>query len=508
MALRRDPGSLDPRLANKRPASRSPDSDGPRKRPAMGFKAGESAAVNPKMALSTLISDLFLSSTAMAKLEIKLETAQTEYDRAAKEYDRVGEKVPFPAIREQKRLAKQLAEERLRSINAEIRTQQGPQGSQGLVAELSAHIEKAAAPAPAAEKPYGISPKDALRIHNLEKEVAKLQSTILSLEEKLDGIKSSTNGINGMSDPHYSGNDTAIRALESKFNDFAPIASLNEVREDYQEEMKATLDLVEANVQTLFQEHKDQSAPFFDQLQIQCEANSEAQRQSAAAIRDCLDRLKNLEASSGRQANEASDIVRQTVTLIEARVGKLEKVSAKAPVDNPGLLGFQPCVPDTNGDSGPQSNGARVSQSSIDKINSNIEMLKAMTGQHTRLINNLTTDDVVRCMVDQMGSMYPDARNFQVTVHELRQKLAEVQNRVDATVNNVRAAISPEIAQLRGELNFLKQNVDQHDTTVKVGEVQLTNMANRMQQTETDLTELKKDMIEVNELIEKLPTET
>lgn len=79
----------------------------------------------------------------------------------------------------------------------------------------------------------------------------------------------------------------------------------------------------------------------------------------------------------------------------------------------------------------PQINGARSIQqqhqgpSNQDLLN-RMDMLTGVTNRLQVQYNNITTDEVVRAMVDQFSQMYPHAKQFNAAVNEVKAQLAQM----------------------------------------------------------------------------------
>ena len=221
---------------------------------------------------------------------------------------------------------------------------------------------------------------------------------------------------------------------------------------------------------------------------------------NADALNDYMERLKKLEDSP---LSESLNRLQQMHSEMQKRLQAVESTRAitrapsavRASMATPGTSTWQPVLPDNDDEGGstPQINGVGSVNGNPDvsaRMFGEIDMLKGVTAQHTRIINNLTTDDLVRQMVDQMSQMYPDARGFQQAIGTLRSELNAVKERlsvVSNTVNTTAASLSQlsqripnfdgdigqEVGKLQKSCADLQQRFENHDTVLDEGKDRL-----------------------------------
>lgn len=106
--------------------------------------------------------------------------------------------------------------------------------------------------------------------------------------------------------------------------------------------------------------------------------------------------------------------------------------------------------PQINGYGSPYTNSSangQITPGAVPKMQEQIAYLYSKTDQLTDFFqriqgqyNNLTTDEIVRCMADQMSSMYPDAKNLQQAVNEVMKvhtKVKDMESKVAQRVQQI-----------------------------------------------------------------------
>jgi chromosome segregation ATPase len=173
-------------------------------------------------------------------------------------------------------------------------------------------------------------------------------------------------------------------------------------------------------------------------LQTQCEECHQSRIDQTTQIHGCLDRVRKLETT---------------------RSSHPTPIAAAAPLPPPipapqQLLGFQPALVNglaSHDDDPPPTPSQRTTQE--------IEALKAHVANLTQRMDNLTTDDIVKQMVDNMNVMFPDAKNFQHSLRSLRAECSQAWSRAHQAHQQLSAATTPLIQQLRVELDALTQQL-------------------------------------------------
>jgi len=102
-----------------------------------------------------------------------------------------------------------------------------------------------------------------------------------------------------------------------------------------------------------------------------------------------------------------------------------------------------------------------------------------------RRMDNLTTDEVVRGMVDQMSQMYPEAKNFQVVAGALQRANASLESRLDkvSLEGNVRASkVEGEVASLRKDIEAtISEAKKTFDTAVEAQTAAIVDVKHQVQ---------------------------
>jgi chromosome segregation ATPase len=167
-----------------------------------------------------------------------------------------------------------------------------------------------------------------------------------------------------------------------------------------------------------------------------------------------------------------------------------------------------------------------------------IDMLKERERLHTHQYNNLTTDNVVELMVDQLAKQYPDVKHAQAAltamsrnlealretnkneVELLRENISGIQASLasvhgklkdsmsDATqrigrAEDVIGKAEEEITNVRNELSKLASKVDLHARAVEFGQTQFEQTSKDLKQAKMDVSAMESGLTALREIIIK-----
>ncbi|KAF2216385.1 hypothetical protein CERZMDRAFT_104725 [Cercospora zeae-maydis SCOH1-5] len=230
---------------------------------------------------------------------------------------------------------------------------------------------------------------------------------------------------------------------------------------------------------------------------------------------DLLERLQRVEESQSSTAStEQLESLRKTVTELRERLEKTEKErvsrtqssAARTPV-------WQPVRPSNDeSEMYSQMNGippTAAANALVGRLSDELEALKGIASRHERLFNNFLTDEIVKQMVDQMSTMYPDAKNFQLFASALQAEVKSIQEALSALGGAVQSARQiPLLQQELGEAtNRLKQDISNHtrriegcESMVEEGKTKLTNI-NKL---ETDIRVLTQSVDTLANAVQKV----
>lgn len=190
------------------------------------------------------------------------------------------------------------------------------------------------------------------------------------------------------------------------------------------------------------------------QAAVSNEAFGQYQASTIQPIRDDVTKLqtqfRDLQAQKARQTSMSAP---------QAPPAFAQSPQMPNGINSPQLNGPQR-VPTPQGQPGPDTNRM---QSQIDGL--------IMAQQHLKQrCDNLVTDDIVKAMADQMGTMYPEAKNFSSATKALSK-------RADALEGEVRN-LKQSAASRPAEMHALRTRVDKIDEAVKEAD----RLAKRMEQ--------------------------
>lgn len=464
--------SADPRLKStgKRPASRSPDRNnnassstykrhtGPLRvsssyqatndlAPATAKSSGNASDASASMAV---VEGFFKATTTAAELSIELKAAQTAHAKADREFRNMQDKFDlFPAIKDQKTHARDRAHQRLVRIQRQIEEQKPLQTQ--VCATLASLLDMRGSSDQSNAAGLLHSPNESME--HMESTLSRISDAAVALSKRVHALESQSprldaieSRIKEIADDGIADKEDIIKDVDGLGDRVEAIARDSVVlRKDIDDQLssnKTRFADVKKDLAELKRAVKDQLVKALDDTNI-LDHNTEA-------INECMARLQKLEAAALSESNLNS--VQQTISSLQGKLQALENTkptSTAAPgAAVAGKSVWQPVLPENDLDSndhellllqqqnnpgslGPSSNGPSTTASSASAartyILNEIEMLKALTMQHTRIINNLTTDDIVKQMLDQLSTIYPDIRVHQQSLTSIRSEVQSYQ---------------------------------------------------------------------------------
>lgn len=226
---------------------------------------------------------------------------------------------------------------------------------------------------------------------------------------------------------------------------------------------------------------------------------------------------KDLEkTNSGHDANKLADgpdvaalqgdisSLEATLDSLQKRIDALEGGAHAAPAPAPVSTGFVPFAPVP-----PPSNDPEPELPWKQKIEGEINSLQVWTASIDQQYKNLTTEEVVRSMCDQMSAMYPDAKNCQVAVNNVSQQvealksdLAELKNIVNGMPNGVAQSGSDTSgtdltsfkAQVNKALSDGKQKLSDLTSTVENAKGDIVNLQSGLKRAITEAVDRHEEL--------------
>lgn len=466
--------SADPRLKNagKRPASRSPDgknnaSSSTYKRhtgplrissshqatndlaPATAKSPGNASDASASMAV---VEGFFKATTTAAELSIELKAAQTAHAKADREFRNMQDKFDlFPAIKDQKTHARDRAHQRLVRIQRQIEEQKPLQTQ--VCATLASLLDRRGSSDQSNAAGLLHSPNESME--HMESTLSRISDAAVALSKRVHALESQSprldaieSRIKEIADDGIADKEDIIKDVDGLGDRVEAIARDSVVlRKDIDDQLssnKTRFADVKKDLAELKRAVKDQLVKALDDTNI-LDHNTQA-------INECMARLQKLEAAALSESNLNS--VQQTISSLQGKLQALENTKP-TPTAAPGAAAagksvWQPVLPENDLDSndlelllqqqqnnpgslGPSTNGPSTTTTAASAaatrtyILNEIEMLKALTMQHTRIINNLTTDDIVKQMLDQLSTIYPDIRMHQQSLTAIRSEVQSYQ---------------------------------------------------------------------------------
>lgn len=466
--------SADPRLKNtgKRPASRSPDgknnaSSSTNKRhtgplrvsssyqvandwaPATAKSPGNASDASSSMAV---VEGFFKATTTAAELSIELKAAQTAHAKADREFRNMQDKFDlFPAIKDQKTHARDRAHQRLVRIQRQIEEQKPLQTQ--VCATLASLLDRHGSSDQSNAAGLLHSPNESME--HMESTLSRISDAAVALSKRVHALESQFPRLDAIESRIKEIADDGIADKEDIIKDVDGLGDRVEAIARDSVVLRKDVDDQLSSNKTRFADFKKDLAELRravkDQL-VKALDDTNILDHNTKTVNECMARLQKLEAAALSESNLNS--VQQTISSLQGKLQALENTKP-TPTAAPGaaVAGksvWQPVLPENDLDSndhelllqqqqqnnpaslGPSSsNGPSTTASSASAartyVLNEIEMLKALTMQHTRIINNLTTDDIVKQMLDQLSTIYPDIRVHQQSLTAIRSEVQSYQ---------------------------------------------------------------------------------
>lgn len=495
--------SADPRLKNtgKRPASRSPDgnnnaSSSTNKRhtgplrisssyqatndlaPATAKSPGDASDASASMAV---VEGFFKATTTAAELSIELKAAQTAHAKADREFRNMQDKFDlFPAIKDQKTHARDRAHQRLVRIQRQIEEQKPLQTQ--VCATLASLLDRHGSSDQSNAAGLLSSPNESLE--HMESTLSRISDAAVALSKRVHALESQfprldaiESRIKEIADDGIADKEDIIKDVDGLGDRVEAIArdsvALRKDIDDQLSSNKTRFADFKKDLAELRRAVKDQLVKTLDDTNI-LDHNTET-------ITECMARLQKLEAAALSESNLNS--VQQTISSLQGKLQALENAkptSTAAPgAAAAGKSVWQPVLPENDLDSndlelllqqqqqnnpaslGPSSssNGPSSAAATRTYILNEIEMLKALTMQHTRIINNLTTDDIVKQMLDQLSTIYPDIRVHQQSLTAIRSEVQSYQKNLGQHIEKQEDILKKAREEIVSKLEKLEKTV-------------------------------------------------
>lgn len=158
-----------------------------------------------------------------------------------------------------------------------------------------------------------------------------------------------------------------------------------------------------------------------------------------------IDRVAPLQAEIKKLQETADEItaIRTDLKALQDTVQNLQTqppaTQANSTNNDSAFAPFVPVPPPTDEDDAPLE--------WKQKVDNDIQGLQVWIGAVDRQYHNLTTEEVVRNMVDQMSKIYPHAKNVQVAIDNINNHIAQLEANVDSI-----PSMRQEIESLQGQL--------------------------------------------------------
>lgn len=495
--------SADPRLKNtgKRPASRSPDgnnnaSSSTNKRhtgplrvsssyqatndlaPATAKSPGNASDASASMAV---VEGFFKATTTAAELSIELKAAQTAHAKADREFRNMQDKFDlFPAIKDQKTHARDRAHQRLVRIQRQIEEQKPLQTQ--VCATLASLLDMRGSSDQSNAAGLLSSPNESLE--HMESTLSRISDAAVALSKRVHALESQSSRLDAIESRIKEIADDGIADKEDIIKDVDGLGDRVEAIARDSVVLRKDIDDQLSSNKTRFADFKKELAELRravkDQL-VKALDDTNILDHNTEAINECMARLQKLEAAALSESNLNS--VQQTISSLQGKLQALENTkptSTAAPgAAAAGKSVWQPVLPENDLDSndlelllqqqqnnpgslGPSSNGPSTTASSAATrtyVLNEIEMLKALTMQHTRIINNLTTDDIVKQMLDQLSTIYPDIRVHQQSLTAIRSEVQNYQKNLGQHIEKQEDILRKGREEIVGKLEKLEKTV-------------------------------------------------
>ncbi|KAL9534280.1 hypothetical protein SMMN14_02190 [Sphaerulina musiva] len=497
--------SADPRLKNtgKRPASRSPDgknnaSSSTYKRhtgplrisssyhatndlaPATAKSPGNASDASASMAV---VEGFFKATTTAAELSIELKAAQTAHAKADREFRNMQDKFDlFPAIKDQKTHARDRAHQRLVRIQRQIEEQKPLQTQ--VCATLASLLDRRGSSDQSNAAGLLHSPNESME--HMESTLSRISDAAVALSKRVHALESQFPRLDAIESRIKEIADDGIADKEDIIKDVDGLGDRVEAIARDSVVLRKDVDDQLSSNKTRFADFKKDLAELRravkDQL-VKALDDTNILDHNTKTVNECMARLQKLEAAALSESNLNS--VQQTISSLQGKLQALENTkptSTAAPgAAAAGKSVWQPVLPENDLDSndhelllqqqqqnnpaslGPSSNGPSTTASSASAartyILNEIEMLKALTMQHTRIINNLTTDDMVKQMLDQLSTIYPDIRMHQQSLTAIRSEVQSYQKNLLNQIEKQEDILKKGREEIVGKLEKLEKTV-------------------------------------------------
>ncbi|EMF15259.1 uncharacterized protein SEPMUDRAFT_147181 [Sphaerulina musiva SO2202] len=500
--------SADPRLKNtgKRPASRSPDgnrnaSSSTNKRhtgplrvsssyqatndlaPASVKSPGNASDASSSMAV---VEGFFKATTTAAELSIELKAAQTAHAKADREFRNMQDKFDlFPAIKDQKTHARDRAHQRLVRIQRQIEEQKPLQTQ--VCATLASLLDRRGSSDQSHAAGLLHSPNESLE--HMESTLSRISDAAVALSKRVHALESQSPRLDAIESRIKEIADDGIADKEDIIKDVDGLGDRVEAIARDSVVLRKDIDDQLSSNKTRFADLKKDSAELrravTDQL-VKALDDTNILDHNTKTVNECMARLQKLEAAALSESNLNS--VQQTISSLQGKLQALENTkptSTAAPgAAVAGKSVWQPVLPENDLDSndhellllqqqqqnnpaslGPSSssNGPSTTAASATAtrtyVLNEIEMLKALTMQHTRIINNLTTDDIVKQMLDQLSTIYPDIRMHQQSLTAIRSEVQSYQKNLLHQIEKQEDILKKGREEIVGKLEKLEKTV-------------------------------------------------
>lgn len=497
--------SADPRLKNtgKRPASRSPDRNnnassstykrhtGPLRvsssyqatndlAPATAKSPGNASDASSSMAV---VEGFFKATTTAAELSIELKAAQTAHAKADREFRNMQDKFDlFPAIKDQKTHARDRAHQRLVRIQRQIEEQKPLQTQ--VCATLASLLDRHGSSDQSNAAGLLHSPNESME--HMESTLSRISDAAVALSKRVHALESQFPRLDAIESRIKEIADDGIADKEDIIKDVDGLGDRVEAIARDSVVLRKDVDDQLSSNKTRFADFKKDLAELRravkDQL-VKALDDTNILDHNTKTVNECMVRLQKLEAAALSESNLNS--VQQTISSLQGKLQALENtkpISTAAP--GAAALGksvWQPVLPENDlesndlellllqqqqnnpGSLGPSTNGPSTTASSASAartyILNEIEMLKALTMQHTRIINNLTTDDIVKQMLDQLSTIYPDIRMHQQSLTQIRSEVQSHQKNLLNQIETQEDILRKGREEIGGKLEKLEKTV-------------------------------------------------
>lgn len=399
-----------------------------------------------------VVEGFFKATTTAAELSIELKAAQTAHAKADREFRNMQDKFDlFPAIKDQKTHARDRAHQRLVRIQRQIEEQKPLQTQ--VCATLASLLDRHGSSDQSNAAGLLHSPNESME--HMESTLSRISDAAVALSKRVHALESQFPRLDAIESRIKEIADDGIADKEDIIKDVDGLGDRVEAIARDSVVLRKDVDDQLSSNKTRFADFKKELAELRravkDQL-VKALDDTNILDHNTKTVNECMVRLQKLEAAALSESNLNS--VQQTISSLQGKLQALENtkpISTAAP--GAAALGksvWQPVLPENDLDSndhelllqqqqqnnpaslGPSTNGpstttAASASAARTYILNEIEMLKALTMQHTRIINNLTTDDIVKQMLDQLSTIYPDIRMHQQSLTAIRSEVQSYQ---------------------------------------------------------------------------------